>query len=359
MVRAAGAVRRPGDRGPYYLGVDAGNSKTVALLVDANGSILGRGRSGNGDIYGAESEESATGQVLAAADQALDAAGLTRADLAHAAFRLAGVDWSEDDRYWREALATAFGTAFGTAFDAADGTGAGFSVRNDGYALLRCGRIDGVGVAVTAGTGPAVAARGPDGTEWCASWWIQRSLGGRELGAAAFRAVVEADLGLARPTLLTRRLLQHWDCDDVETLLHAFTRRDHPIPALEQRTTARLVLQAATDGDPAAELIVARQVADFADLVVVAAERTGLEGSAEPVPIGLGGSVLTSELPIFRQSLIDSLTARLGRIEVVSSSAAPVAGATLDALVEAGVEVTSEMQRAIVSAAHPEEFLLT
>ncbi len=171
--------------------------------------------------------------------------------------------------------------------------------------------------------------------------------------------MVEADLGLGRPTLLTRRLLQHWDCGDVETLLHAFTRRDHPISALEQRTAARLVLQAATDGDPAAEVIVARQVADFADLVVVAAERTGLEGRAEPVPISLGGSVLTSELPIFRKSLIDSLTARLGRIEVVSSSAAPVAGATLDALVEAGVTVTAEIQRAIVSAAHPEEFLLT
>ena len=37
---------------PLYLGVDAGNSKTVAVLADAAGTVLGYGRGGCGDIYG-------------------------------------------------------------------------------------------------------------------------------------------------------------------------------------------------------------------------------------------------------------------------------------------------------------------
>jgi len=38
------------------LGVDAGNTKTIALVARDNGEILGYGRSGCGDIYGATSE---------------------------------------------------------------------------------------------------------------------------------------------------------------------------------------------------------------------------------------------------------------------------------------------------------------
>ena len=45
------------ESGPLALAVDAGNSKTVALVVDGSGAVLGRGRGGRGDIYGAESIE--------------------------------------------------------------------------------------------------------------------------------------------------------------------------------------------------------------------------------------------------------------------------------------------------------------
>ena len=59
-----------------YLGVDAGNSKTVALLADADGRVLGRGRAGVGDIYGVPAAEDAVDAVLDAAGQALAAAGV-------------------------------------------------------------------------------------------------------------------------------------------------------------------------------------------------------------------------------------------------------------------------------------------
>ena len=37
----------------FVLGVDGGNTKTIALVASLNGAILGAGRGGCGDIYNA------------------------------------------------------------------------------------------------------------------------------------------------------------------------------------------------------------------------------------------------------------------------------------------------------------------
>lgn len=176
-----------------YLGVDADNSKTVALVADADGRILGRGRGGNGDISGTATEKEAVDAVAAAVGAAMAAAAKAPWEVAAAAFRLAGVDWPEDEAYWADAAARRLPGLHR------------LSIKNDGFALLRCGDVSGVGVAVTAGTGPAVAARGRNGQEYCASWWIQHALGGHGLGQAAFRAVVDAHSSLGPPTVLTRQ----------------------------------------------------------------------------------------------------------------------------------------------------------
>ena len=86
-----------------YLGVDAGNSKTVALVCDDRGTVLGWGRAGIGDIYGAPDEQTAVRNVFTAVDAALDAAGVDA--IRAAAFCLAGVDWPEDERFWWERVA--------------------------------------------------------------------------------------------------------------------------------------------------------------------------------------------------------------------------------------------------------------
>ena len=79
--------------------------------------------------------------------------------------RLAGVDWPEDAVWWRERLA-------------ADLPGLDrFSVANDGFASLRLGMLDGVGLAITVGTGPALAARSRDGRQCCSGWMIFDHLG--------------------------------------------------------------------------------------------------------------------------------------------------------------------------------------
>lgn len=326
----------------YYLGLDAGNSKTVALVADETGVVLGRGRGASGDIYSAPDAE---GEVERAVRGAVQEAGIEVGDVAHAALRLAGADWGEDEEHWTTVLAHRLPDLRSV------------SIKNDGYSLLRCGRLDGVGVAINAGTGPAVAARGLDGTEWCACWWIAHPLGGRDLGRAAFRAVVAGELGTGPTTALREALLTLYGYDDVESLLHGFTRR-HPVrPVPDERVAARAILRAAGAGDAVAQWLVGEQAVAFARLARAAAERTDLVGP-DPVTCVLGGSLLTSEHPAFREALTAALEGELGSVDVVPSAASPVAGALLDALAE-GAGLDREAHDQVLSAPHPVEFLLT
>ena len=92
------------------LGVDGGNTKTVAVVVEADGTVMGSGRGGCGDIHNASSPEPALAEIVRATTAALDSAGATAADLAAAAFSLAGADWPEDFPFLRSELRGASGS---------------------------------------------------------------------------------------------------------------------------------------------------------------------------------------------------------------------------------------------------------
>ena len=328
---------------PLVLGVDAGNSKTVAVVADLTGRVLGFGRAGNGDIYGAVTEQAAVDAVIAAADAAMTAA-YGRADhtrLGHAAFCLAGMDWISDHEFWTAQL---------------DGRYPGLSrtLHNDGFALLRAGEPDGLGVALSVGTGGAVVARGPE-REWTASFWLRDPLGGGELGRVAFDAVVRADLGIDPPTCLTQILLAHLGCDDVSSMLEAGTRRGGHPPTYAG--LARDVLDAASGGDEVAVRIVLGQARSLARYARAACVRVGLDGAATTVV--LGGSVLSSENSALRDATVAALAEELPGARAVLSPRSPVVGAAAEAIAELRGSVPTEVATRLADHRFPPEFLLT
>jgi len=330
-----------------FLAVDAGNSKTVAVVCTADGEITGRGRAGVGDIYAAPGAAAAVEQVGAAVRAALATAGTTLARIEHAAFRLAGIDWAADDVFWDAAVRATFPDLRSR------------SVKNDGFSMIRLASLSGSGVSVIAGTGPAIAARGPDGSEFSASWWIQEDIGGVGLGDAAFRAVIRADLGMEPATCLTTRLLDVFGCPDVATLLEVFTRRVEALPGPEKRRAARAVLAAADSGDPTAAGIVTGQGRAFAEYAAAAARRAGFHLATECIPVALGGSLMTSEHAVLRVATTRELARVIARVRVESTAAPPVVGAALDALAEGGTGPTEQVRSALISAVHPGDFLQT
>ncbi|MEU4242549.1 BadF/BadG/BcrA/BcrD ATPase family protein [Actinoplanes sp. NPDC026619] len=326
-----------------YLAVDAGNSKTVALVTDAGGTVLGRGRGGNGDIYGAPSVETALESVLGAVDAALNSAGVIAGNIASAAFRIAGVDYAEDATFWAGHLRSRLTR---------------LSVKNDAYASLRLLDGSGVGVSITVGTGPAVAARARDGREEHSGFFVFDHLGGGGLGNAALKAVCQAWMGVGPETALTEALCSFYGVADGWHLRHEFTRRFGARPATDLWKASRLVLAAAEAGDPVARDIVGAQAEAFVKYAQWCAHRAGVDLASGELPVLLNGSVATSEHPAMRAAL----TAELGRVapaaRVVVADASPLSGVVLDALAEGGIDIGADLL-ARVRDEHPHDFLMT
>jgi N-acetylglucosamine kinase-like BadF-type ATPase len=157
--------------GPSLLvGVDGGNTKTVALVAAPDGTIIGSGRAGRSDIYNSASIEAALGEVKSATTRALSAAGAAGADVAAACLGLAGADWPEDFELLRGELQPRLELPSPPL------------ILNDAIAPIRAGSTDGVGVSVVIGTYGVAGARNPRGEVFHLGFWPD-STGARPLGS--------------------------------------------------------------------------------------------------------------------------------------------------------------------------------
>ena len=329
-----------------YLAVDAGNSKTVALVTDAEGAVLGRGRGGNGDIYGAANVSEALESVFAAVDAALTTAGIVSMDVTSAAFRIAGVDYAEDADFWDGHLRTRLGDM------------ARWSVKNDAYASLRLLDGSGVAVSIAVGTGPAVAARAKDGREEHSGFFVFDHLGGGGLGDSALRAVCRAWMGIGPETILTEQMCELYGVADGWHLRHEFTRRFGARPATDLWRASRLVLAAADAGDAVARDIVREQAEAFVRYAQWCSTRVGVDLASGELPVLLNGSVATSEHPAMRDALTEELRRVAPAARVVVADASPLSGVVLDALAEGGIVIGPGLL-ARVRDEHPHDFLMT
>jgi N-acetylglucosamine kinase-like BadF-type ATPase len=329
-----------------FLGVDGGNSKTAALACLATGEVIGAARSGCGDIYGVAGELQAVEAVLAAAGGALSEAGVARAQVVSAAFRLAGVDWPEDRDFWDAALAREW-------------PGLARTVVNDGYAAIRCGEPSGVGVAVNAGTAAAIAARGPDGAMWDMGWWGQHAMGALGLVSEALKAVYLAELGAAPPTALGPALLDFYGLPSIADMNRWFTRRRNPAGLAERRKAARVVTAVAAGGDPVAVDIVDEQGRRLALYAGIAAEHVGLGRANAPTAVVMSGSVLMARDSPVAAALEAHLRRAMPGAAVRPAVLPPVAGAALDALAEGGVTVAAAVVARLAATVPSPSFLET
>lgn len=329
-----------------FLALDAGNSKTVALVIDRTGAVLGRGRGGRGDIYGATTIEQAQDAVFGAIDAAIADAGLKAVPFHAAALRLAGVDYPEDARFWEDRIRARYDNI------------RHLSIKNDAFASLRLLDGTGVGAAITVGTGPAVAARSADGREECSGMFVFDDLGGQGLGNSALSAVCQAWMGNAPDTRLSEALFRLYDVQDAWELRHLFTRRFGALPRTELWKAARAVLALADDGDTVAHHIVAGQAAAFVRYARWCVARVGSDLTTGLVPVLLNGSVVTSEHPAMREALKRELRTLAPAAPVTVAAASPLRGVVLDALAEGGVDLTAALVRHIRDD-DPDGFLTT
>jgi N-acetylglucosamine kinase-like BadF-type ATPase len=310
------------------LGVDGGATKTVAIVADASGRVLGAGRGGSSDIHAEHDPQVAIDRVADAARQALAAAGVTGSDPSAAAFGLCGADWPEDMTLYQEGLAERLGLSRPP------------SVVNDALGALRVGTPDGVGVSLVIGTGGAIGARGPAGATWFSGMRLEAS-GATELGRIAYARLIRGTYGGGPiPDFQPTALATH-GVDTVEDLVRAITARDTGTGDQGIARLAPVLLEAGHAGDPVARSAIEEHAIMLAGYVRAAAERVGFDDPDQATLVVTGG--------VLRHRCTDLLTAissHAGGQRVVRPDAEPVYGVVLLAADEVGVRPDVETLRA-------------
>jgi N-acetylglucosamine kinase-like BadF-type ATPase len=323
---------------PGVLGVDGGNTKTIACVADLDGRIIGSGRSGSSDIYGYPSVEAAVAELAAAVEAALAEAGCSREELVSGGFSLAGADWPEDYRDLQNALR-------------ARGFGQTITVYNDAIGALRAGSPDGTGVVIACGTGGAIGARNASGQFWHTSYW-QDSLCGRELGQQMLRAVRHAALGIEPPTTLTAHVLTYFSQADVEGVIRRFFLRPvHPPGDQEVSKLAPLLLTEAENGDIAARSIVEDHGRRLAEYALAAARKVDIENT--PFTLVLNGGVFRHPGQLLKTVIADRIRQTSPDMQWVLSRHEPVIGALLLAFEAIGIPITASLLAHLEQTAPP------
>jgi N-acetylglucosamine kinase-like BadF-type ATPase len=319
----------------YYLGIDAGGTKTHALIIDSKGRALGAGESGPGNWEGV-GLDGACEAYAAATARALDRAGLRAGDLSGAGYALAGLDFpSDEDR-------------LGPVVARLGVPGAQVLV-NDAYGALRAGTRQGYGVVIIAGTGTTVGGISRRGERF-RTFGEGRMTG--DIGGAgdivwmAIQAVARAHTGRGEPTALSQRLYEIVGVSDTVALMEVLMRGQRRVLHAGH---APLVFEVADAGDPAARNIIRKAGRELGANAAAVARRLNLCGEA--FELVLAGGVFRSGSQLLLDTLLETVRAAAPGVQPVRLSAPPVLGGVLLAMDADGRSPTPEMHDRLATEA--------
>ena len=258
--------RQPTTEVRLLVGIDAGGTKTVALLARADDrAVLGQGVGGPGNIR-AVGAERVTAALTTAIAAAFAAAGLPQTAVAAAAIGAAGAARADD----RAAVEACLRAAI----------------------ALRAAVPSGPAVLLIAGTGSIGYGRTADGQEVRAGGWgylLDDAGSAYAVGLAGLGAVLRAHDGRDPQTTLSATLLAAWGLAEPEGIIGRVYQL--PPPRDEIAALAPLVAAAARAGDPVAAAIVAN-AGDALGALAVATIGKFAPASGATIPLVTSGGLL-------------------------------------------------------------------
>lgn len=257
------------------LGVDGGGSKTLAVIVNEQGTEIGRGLAGSAN-YQAMGLEAAVKHIQTAVEQAAQVARC-QLPLRTAWLGLAGIDRQSDFDLLRPSLATLAEKVLLT---------------NDAELLL-AGLENALGVVLIAGTGSIALGRDAAGRKTRAGGWghiLGDEGSGYAIAQQALQAAVRASDGRGPQTILLERILQHWHLQKAEQIVsQVYSQPDKARIA----SLSSLVLLCAGAGDQVALTIVLHAAQELALAVHAVCQSLGFP--YQDIPLALGGGLLINE----------------------------------------------------------------
>jgi N-acetylglucosamine kinase len=306
-------------------GVDGGATKTLCLVADLEGHILGAGSAGSSNYHNVGVEQ-AGGAIRSAVSQARRMAGGGRIRVLCAG--LAGLDSPYDNEVLNRMV-----------------EGLGLAERNvvvhDSLIALYGATGGRPGVMVNAGTGTCGAGMNSRGEICRVSGWGH--IFGDEgsaywIGIEAVRAAAKAHDGRGPQTRLTQLLLEHFKVRDVRDLVPIFYIRGLKVE--EVAALAPLVHRACLEGDRVALRIMEEAARELGEVALAAIHRLGME--RERVEVATVGGVFESG-PCIMEPFRRSILEQVPQAVFIERRFEPAVGALLIAYKWAGIEISGEL----------------
>lgn len=300
------------------LALDQGQTKTVALLLSKEGSILGIGWAGGASHF-KDGLAKASEKMREAAGKALEDAGLAQKDIEQVYGGIAAANWPEEIAMLQEELKRAFGVER-------------VDVRNDCVIALRAGTDSDNAIVLCTGSGMNSAVFVKGKLEFVYNNYIDLYDQGSEgLGARAFQTVFESHMGCKPPTTLAGRLMDHFGIHEMDRLMLAFYRNQLPKPL---KDVAQIVFEEAAHNEPAALEIIYAFGKSISRYVTGAVKRFGVDPAEFKVI--LTGGVFKNENPLLYETVCSQIHRTYANIRIEQSFYEPIIGAAFLALDELG-----------------------
>ena len=287
----------------YVLGIDAGGTKTRALVADETGQIVGDALGGGANIR--THGELEVEKVLHAVIE--DACMGVPATPDAVALGIAGADRPPDDAVLRAILRRI-------------GFRSRVVVTNDARIAFVAGSPERVGLALVCGTGSIAWGRNRSGRiarsgGW--GWHVGDEGSGFWIGERAIRAVLRAVDGRGPATTLDRGLSEHFEIAEPEQILYAIYDREFPRTRVAK--FAARVDAAARAGDAVAKGILADAASELFCAASSVRDQLGLEES--PYDVVLSGGTFTA-VPILEPDVGRRLESPRARVRTLTQSPA-------------------------------------
>jgi glucosamine kinase len=290
----------------YVLGIDAGGTKTRALVADETGRLIGDALGGGANLrtHGELEVEKVLHAVIENA-----CVGIPRAPDA-VALGIAGADRPSDEAVLRAILRRI-------------GFRSRVVVTNDARIAFVAGSEERVGLALVCGTGSIAWGRNRAGTiarsgGW--GWHVGDEGSGFWIGERAIRAVLRAVDGRGPATTLDRALSEHFEIAEAEQILYAIYDREFPRTRVAK--FAARVNAAARAGDAVAGSILADAASELVCAACSVRDQLGLEEG--PYDVILSGGTFAA-VPILESDVSRRLESPRARVRTLSE--APAMGA--------------------------------
>jgi glucosamine kinase len=321
-----GLATREEQHMPWVLGLDGGGTKTVALIANEKGRVLGRGESGPANYHTAGLGRAAE-NVQQAVTTAITDAGLVPQALTAAFVALAGVD-RPTDRQVMSAVVARLGLSCPVQLD------------HDAAAALAGATGAHPGVVVIAGTGSIAFGEDIAGNRARAGGYgplLGDEGSGYDIGRKALIAVLRNEDGRSPATSLTDRIKQRFMLEHMSDLINLVYGNPAPLQRPEIASLAPIVVEAAREGDAIAREILRVAGRELGLMAAAVLQRLQWD-SNEPVLVAGSGGVFSAGniLALPMEQVVHSVCPRA---QICQPKHTPGYGAVLLALRTLGIRL--------------------